>query len=73
LQFSFQAICAKAGAARADREVVAHRLAAAVGQDRRTAHRPCALLLVGAGRESPDDKALWEHAGKDRGVTSPAG
>ncbi len=67
--FPFEAICAKAGAARADREVVAHQLAAAVGQDARTAYPTCALLLAGAGREPADETALWEHAAKDRGIT----
>jgi hypothetical protein len=45
---------APAGAARADREVVADRLAAAVGEDRRTAHPTCALLLV-EGYDPPLD------------------
>jgi len=53
--------------------VVAYQLAAAVGEDRWTAHPTCALLLVAAGREPPDETALWEHAAKDRGVTVAGG
>ena len=48
--------------------MVALQLAAALGQDRRTAHPTYALLLVGAGREPPDETALWEHAANDLGV-----
>ena len=66
-------LVATVGAARADREVVADQLAAAVGEDRWTAHPTCALLLVAAGREPPDETALWEHAAKDRGVTVAGG
>ena len=64
---------ATVGAARADREVVADQLAAAVGEDRRTAHPTCALLLAVARGESRDVAALWEHAAKDRGVTVAGG
>ena len=53
--------------------MVAYQLAAAVGEDRWTAHPTCALLLVAAGREPPDETALWEHAAKDRGVTVAGG
>jgi hypothetical protein len=37
------------------------------------AHPTRALLLVGAGREPPDETALWEHSAKDRGVTGASG
>ena len=53
--------------------MVAYQLAAAVGEDRWTAHPTCALLLVAAGREPPDETALWEHAAKDRGVAVAGG
>jgi len=39
----------EAGTGDADLEVVADQLAAAVGEDRRTAYQTCALLLVGTG------------------------
>ena len=60
---------AAAGAARADREVVAHQLAAAVGEDRWTAHPTCALLLVAAGRRASDAAVVCRHAAEDRGAT----
>src|SRR5271163_102388 len=62
-------LVAAAGAARADRKVVADRLAAAVGEDRWTVDKARTFLLVAAGGEPPDETALWEHAAKDRGVT----
>ena len=43
-----------AGAARADREVVADQLAATVCEDRWTARPTCALLLVATGRRASD-------------------
>jgi uncharacterized protein YggE len=58
---------ATAGVARADREVVADQLAA-VGEDRRTAHPTCALLLVAVGRGASDAAAVRRHAGEDRGA-----
>jgi hypothetical protein len=59
-------IVATAGAARAGREVVAHQLAAAVGQDRRTAHPTCALLLVAVGREPSNAAVVCRDAAADR-------
>jgi hypothetical protein len=64
---------AAAGAAGVDREMVADQLAAAVGEDRRTAHQTCALLLVAAGGASPDPAALCRHAGEDRGAAVASG
>ncbi len=43
-------------------------LAAAAGEDRRTANETCPLLLAAAGREPSDAAALWSHAGQDRSV-----
>jgi hypothetical protein len=64
---------ATVGAARTDREVVTNQLAAAVGEDRRTAHPTRALLLVAAGRESPDTPAVRGHAGEDRDAAVAGG
>src|SRR5271165_6124729 len=61
------------GSADEGRHLVTDQLAAAIGQDRRTAHPTRPLLLVAAGREPPDETALWEHAAKDRGVTVAGG
>jgi hypothetical protein len=66
-------LVATAGAARADREVVAHQLAAAVGEDRRTVDKARALLLVAAGGESPDAPALCPHAAKDHDAAGAGG
>jgi Transposase DDE domain group 1 len=62
-----------AGAGDADREVVADQLAAAVGEDRRTAHQTCALLLVGAGGEASDAAVVCRHAAEDRGAAIAGG
>src|ERR1035437_8298340 len=59
---------AAAGAARADREVVADQLAAAPGETRRAFNQACALLLAAAGGESSDAAAVWLHAAEDRGA-----
>jgi hypothetical protein len=64
---------AAAGAAGADREVVAHQLAAAAGENRRAFNQARTILLAIAGGEPPDETALWEHAAKDRGVTVAGG
>ena len=41
-----------------DRPVVAHQLAAAVGEDRRTFDQVCPLLLAAPGRGPSDSAAL---------------
>jgi hypothetical protein len=51
-----------------DWQLVADQLAAAAGEDRRTADETCPLLLAAAGREPSDAAALWSHAGQDRSV-----
>jgi hypothetical protein len=61
------------GAARADREVVADQLAAAVGEDRWTAHLTCALPLVAAGRRASDAAVACRHAAEDRGAAVARG
>jgi len=62
-----------AGAGDADREVVADQLAAAVGEDRRTAHQTRALLLVGAGGEPSGAAVVCRHAAEDRGAAVAGG
>jgi Transposase DDE domain group 1 len=57
---------AAAGAADAGRHLVADQFAAAVSEDRRTAHPTCTLLLVAAGGEPSDAAAVRGHAGEDR-------
>jgi len=59
--------------ARADREVVAGQLAAAVGEGRPTAHPTCALLLVVVGRGASDPAAVCRHAAEDRGAAVAGG
>jgi hypothetical protein len=50
--------------------MVAHQLAAAGGEDRRTADQTRSLLLAALGRESSDEAALRKHAVQDRGTTN---
>jgi hypothetical protein len=57
-------LVATAGAARADRKVVADLLAAVVGEDRRTAHPNCALLLVAVVRGASHAAAVAGMLGK---------
>jgi hypothetical protein len=64
---------AATGAARADREVVTNQLAAAVGEDRRTAHPTCALLLVAIGREPSNAAAVRGYAAEGRGLAHTSG
>ena len=60
---------AAAGVTKANRELVAHELAATAGEDGRTAGKTCALLLAAAGGEPPDAASLWEHGAADRLAT----
>jgi hypothetical protein len=60
------AICGGGWRGVAGCQLVAHQLAAAVGEDRRTAHPTCALLLVAIGRKPSDAAAVRGHAGEDR-------
>jgi hypothetical protein len=64
---------AAAGATRADREVVAHQLAATTSENRRTTHQTRALLLAAAGGEPSDAVVVWRHAAKDRGTAVAGG
>jgi hypothetical protein len=50
------------------RRLVAHELAAAAGENRRTPNQARPLLLAAAGGESPHAAADWEHAAQDRGA-----
>src|SRR6202022_896686 len=61
------------GAADEGRHLVANQLAAAVGEDRRTAHPTCALLLVAVGRGAPDAAVVWRHAAEDRNAAVASG
>jgi len=45
--------------------VVANQLVAAVGENRRTAHQTCALLLVAIVGEPSDAAVVWRHAADD--------
>lgn len=56
------------GAAAAGWQVVVDELATTVGEDRRPADQARALLLVVAGRGSPDAAAVWGHGPADGGV-----
>jgi hypothetical protein len=66
---------AAAGAARADREVVANQLAAAAGENRRAFNQARTLLLAVAGGEPSDAAAFREHAAEncDAAVASRIG
>ena len=64
---------AAVGGAATDRPLVAHQLAAAVGEDRRTADQTRPLLLAPLGRESSCEAALRKHAVQDRGTTIASG
>ncbi len=57
-----------AGAADTGRHLVADQLAAAVDEERQTAHPTCALLLVAVGRGAPNAAVLCRHAAEDRAV-----
>jgi len=62
-----------AGAAQANRELVADQLATAVGEGRRTAGQTCALLLATAGGRTSDAAAVRGDAGPDRAATDTDG
>ena len=53
--------------------LVADQLAAAAGENRRTARLICALLLVAAGRGASDAAAVCRHAAEDRGAAVVGG
>jgi RHS repeat-associated protein len=58
---------ATASVADKDWELVADQLAAAAGEDGRSAGETCALLLAALGRRPPDSEAVRQHAENDRG------
>jgi hypothetical protein len=64
---------APAGAAGRDRPLVADQLAAAAGENRRTARLICVLLLVAADRGVPDAAAVCRHAAEDGGAAVVGG
>ena len=53
-----------------DRELVLDELAAAVGEDRRTAGEACAILLAFAGRRALEPEAVQQHAANDLGTAA---
>jgi hypothetical protein len=53
--------------------LVAHQLAAAVGENRRTTHQARALLPVAAGGEPSDGAAVRGHAGEDCAAAGAVG
>src|SRR5664279_5161281 len=57
---------AAAGVAQANRELVADQLAAAPGEDGRTAGEACPLLLATAGGRASEPAAVRGDAGTDR-------
>src|SRR5437879_4511938 len=61
---------ATASVAEEDWELVADELAAAAGEDGRSACETCALLLAFAGRRTSESEAVRQHAENDRGVAA---
>src|SRR5207253_7591208 len=61
---------ATASVAEEDWELVADELAAAAGEDGRSAGETCALLLAFAGRRTSESEAVRQHAENDRGVAA---
>jgi hypothetical protein len=64
---------AATGAAGADRQLVAHQIAAPVDEDRRPFDQARPLLLVAFGREPSDTAAVCRYAAEDRGPTVVSG
>ena len=61
---------AAAGAAKANRELVAHEFTATTGEDGRRAGETCSLLLALACGELSDEAALWEYGAAEGRVTT---
>ncbi len=61
-----------AGAAEANRQVVADQLAAAAGEDRRPTGEACSILLASVGGESSDAPSVCLDGTADR-LVAPAG
>jgi|SRR5580692_3032013 hypothetical protein len=56
---------AAAGAADANRHLVADQLAAAAGENRRPSDTACRYYCLLSGGEPPDAAAVWRHAERD--------
>jgi hypothetical protein len=54
-------------------QLVAHLLAAAPGESRRTHDKALPLPLAAPGGESSDAAAVWRHARQDRGAAVASG
>jgi len=50
--------------------MVVDQLAAAAGEDGRTADQACSLLLAAVGGELPDAAPVWNHTVSDRGFAA---
>ncbi len=61
---------AATGAATENRELVPDELAAAVGENGRTAGETCAILLAFAGRRALEPEAVQQHAANDLGTAA---
>ena len=59
--------------AQANRELVADQLAAAAGEDGRTAGETCPLLLAVVGGEPSDETVVWRYAPADRSAVASGG
>src|SRR5206468_5639070 len=64
---------AAAGAAEADRKLVADEPAATAGEDRWQAGEACPVLLAAAGGESSDAAVVRKHGAADRGAAGADG
>jgi hypothetical protein len=64
---------AAAGVAQANREPVVDQLAAAAGEDGRTAGKTCPLLLAVLGGEPSDETVIWQYARADRRAVASGG
>ncbi len=53
-----------------DRELVADELAAAAGENGRTAGETCAILLAFAGRRVLEPEVVQQHAANDLGTAA---
>ena len=66
-------LCPAAGAAEEDRELVVDELAAAVGEDRRTARETRSILLAFAGQRALEPEAVQQHSEADRWTVASVG
>ena len=61
------------GAAQQNRQLVADRLAAAIGEDGRPVGQVRTVLLVAPGRKSSDAAAVWQYGAANLGATAACG